>query len=907
MSGESREGGGNRALPEALVRRVEELVERSGLEAGARREVRDELIAHCEDGLAAGRSPEEVLETFGEVARTARLIAQERGARVSRRSWWRAFAEVGRDTRLAWRRCRRSPGFVITALLSLIIGIGANTAIFTLVNAILVRDQPYTDPDALYHVYITSPDTEYGTFAYPDMVDVRDGTQGLVDALAATQFTIVQAERDGSADIEMLPVELVNGDYFPGLGIDAAIGRTLGVEDDVAPGAHPVVMLGHDYWRRGFDNDPGVIGRELRLAGMAYTIVGVAPRRFAGSLRGIAPDLFLPIRMVREISQSGQDPFTERSNHALFVKARLADGVTRDALAAALDGIATDLRRRGEWRKDAGFRLIPVSDVVIYPPVDRFIRAAAWLLTAVVGLVLLIACANLASFLTARAVDRRREMAVRLSLGATRGALVRQLLTETTLLSVCAGGLGVLASVVALSWLTNADLPLPLPITLDLSPDRSVLLYSLVVSAAAGIAFGLAPALHSTRAGLATVLRDESPGGGRRGKVTLRGLLVTGQVAVTLALLTMAGLLLRSFQATQSVDPGFGSTPTAVVTMGLRADRWSEAEGLAFTRTMVERLEEVAGVTGIALTGRLHLDPLNTWEYDINVDGVAPPPDEDGYSIDWTPVTPAFFEVMGIPILRGRGFTEADREGSLDVAVINQAMAARFWPDGDPVGRTFRNLRGKVLTVVGVAADAKVRNLGEDPRPQLYLPFAQEYASGFSLLANTTRDPEVVALELARAARDIDRDIFTWEPKSLSRHLGQQLLARRLAAWIVGAFAGLAMVLATVGLYGLVSYAVSQRRREVGIRMSLGADRGRIVRLLLGNGLRVVLAGAIAGVAGSLALARLLRGLLYGVEAIDPLTFLAVPSLLVTVALFAAWLPARSATRTDPAVTLRTE
>ncbi len=895
------------ALPPALLRQVDALIAASGLEGEARLDVRDELIAHCEDGLASGRTPEEVLAAFGDIGAAARMIAYERGGHGMRARSVRLLGGIGRDLRVAWRRFRSSPGFVATALLSLAIGIGANTAIFTLVNALLLREQPYTDVGSLYEVYLRSSDLEYGTFAYPDVIDVRDGTRGLVSALTATQFTVVQAERPGVTDIEMLPAEMVNGDFFPGLGIGAAVGRTLMPEDDVAPGAHPVVVLGYDYWRRAFDGDPGVVGAELHLVGRAYTIIGVAPRAFTGTLRGFVPDLFVPIMMQAALNPSSDDPFVERNNHAIFVKARLADGVRPEALSAALDGIAADLRRRGEWTEDASFELVPVQDVVLYPPVDRFIRAAAWLLSGVVALVLLIACANLASFLLARAVDRRKEMAVRLSLGATRGALVRQLLVETTLLGIVAGGLGVLASVAALRWLVNADLPLPLPITLDLAPDGTVLLFSLLVSAAAGIAFGLVPALQATRTQLAEVLRDESAGGGRRGRVTLRGSLVSAQVAVTLVLLTMAGLLLRSFAATQSVDPGFGYTPSAVMLMGLRADQWDDEQGLAYAGTLVEQLEQVPGVTRIALTGRLHLDPLNTWNFDVTIDGVEPPPGRDGHLTDWTPVTPSFFEVMGIPILRGRGFTDADREGAIDVAIINEAMAARFWAGDDPIGRVFRDSDGDPYAIVGVARDAKVRSLGEAPRSQIYRPFAQAYQSTFTLVANTTRDPELTAVELARAARAIDRDIFTWAPKSLARHLGAQLLARRLAAWIVGTFAILALVLASVGLYGLVSYAVSQRRREVGIRISLGADRRGIVRLLLRSGLGVVATGAAVGLVLALALAQLLQGLLYGVGAIDPVTFIAVPAVLLAVAFVATWLPARAATRTDPAVALRSE
>ena len=863
------------------------------------------LLAHFEDGLAAGRSEEELLATFGETSQAAALIARahESGHSYGAR-WWRGSA--GRDVRLALRRFRRSPGFVVTALLSLAIGIGANTAVFTLVNAILVREPPYPAVEQLYDVYVRTTDFAYSVLSAADLTDVREATRGMAVQVPASQLEIAQAQLSAAAEVELLPVELVNGDYFTGLGVGASLGRVLGAEDDVAPGAHPVVVLGWSYWQRTFGGSRDVVGREIRLSGRGFTIVGVVPREFTGTLRGLVPDLFVPRLMQQVLSPSDGDPFTSRSNRGTFAKIRLAPGAAAASLQSTLDALAADLQRRGEWQEDMAFRLVPTKDVVIFPPVDRFIRAAAWLLSGVVGLVLLIACANLASFLLAKSVDRRREIAVQLSLGATRGMLVRQLLVETLVLGVVAGGIGVLASIMVLQALTSADLPLPLPVTLDLAPDRTVMLYSLALSAFAGVVFGLAPALQSTRTQLAAVLRDETAGGGRRGTLSLRGMLVTAQVAVSLLLLVTAGLLLRSFMATQSVDPGFGTRPSAVLTLSLRADRWSGEEGIRFTDRLIERFRAIDGVSDVALTGRLHLDPLNTWSTSVSVDGVAPPPGRDSHSIDWTPVTPSFFDVLGVRIVSGRGFTEADRAGATGVVIINQAMADRFWPGEDAVGRTLRD-SGTTLTVVGVASNAKVRTLGEEPRPQLYRPFAQEYSRYFVAVANTVRDAESTAIAMSRAARELDADVFTWEPKSMTRHLSTQLLARRLVAWIIGTFAILALVLASIGLYGLVSYSVAQRRREVGIRMTLGADRTAVLRLLLGQGLRLVAFGIVAGLLAALLLARLLGTLLYGVPPLDPLTFIAVPLVLLAVATIAAWLPAHRALRTDPAVALRAD
>ena len=898
-------------LPERVRRRIEEVLDGSGLDGAERSDVRAELVAHFEDGLAAGRGVDELIETFGEAAVAGRLIGVERGMATGRGrlaiGLW--LSSMARDGRIAVRRFRNSPGFVVTAVLSLAIGIGANTAIFTLVNALLMRSQPYAAPERLYNAFLSESGQDYGSFSYPDMVDLKEGLGDLVTHVPASQFTIVQRELESGGDVEVVTVEAVNGDYFPGLGLRAAAGRVLGRDDDVAPGAHPVVMLGWSYWQRAYGGDIGAVGRDVVLGGQPYTIVGIAPREFQGALRGLVPDVFTPILMLNTLSPGGDDPYTERGNHSMFVKVRLADGVEESALESRLATIVRDQSSRGVWEEGTVVRLLPTREVMVHPPVDRFIRMAAWLLSAVVALVLVIACANLASFLLAKAVDRRREMAVQLSLGATRGMLVRQLMIETLMLGLVAGAVGLGASVLVLRWLMQADLPLPVPLSLDLSPDATVLGYSLLVSALAGLAFGLAPALLATRTRIATVLREETPGSGRHGRVSARGVLVAGQVAVTLVLLATAGLLLRSFRATQTVDPGFGYEPTAMVTLSLRADKWSDEEGLAFVHRLYERFREVPGVRNVGLTGRMHLDPLNNWSANIVVDGIEAPPGRAAHEIEWTPVDAPFFDVMGIRIREGRNFMESDVRGVQRVAIVNEAMATRFWPDGDVVGSTFRYASSalEVVTVVGVASDAKVGQIGEPPRPQFYRPFTQTYSSGFTVIANVAGDAERTAVEIARAARELDRDVLTWEPKSMERHLATQLLARRLAAWIVSAFAVLGLLLASVGLYGLVSYSVAQRRREVGIRMSLGADRERIMRLLVGSGLRPVLAGTAAGLVAAVMVARLLQGLLYGVDALDPATFAIVVVGLLAVAVAAASVPAIRATRVDPSVALRSE
>jgi predicted permease len=613
--------------------------------------------------------------------------------------------------------------------------------------------------------------------------------------------------------------------------------------------------------------------------------------------------------MVNELQPSQSNELEERGNHSYFAKGRLKPGVTTAQAQAAMDGVAARLTEMDldNWDPDASFFMVPTEDVILFPAIDDFIYAAAWLLMVVVGLVLLIACTNLASFLLARGVDRRKEIALRLSLGATRRSLVGQLLSETVLLALLGGVAGVAVAVWLLRVLVTADLPLPLPITLDLGLDLTVLGFSLGTSLLAGIILGLAPALHSTKPDMASTLRDESTGGGQRGRVTLRNMLVVAQVAVSLVLLVGAGLFLRSYQHIQAVDPGFGHEPTAILNLMVPGNRYSVEEGRVFTRTLLERFEQLPGVVSVGLTGNLHLNTLSTSTTSINVDGVEPPPGRESHSIDTTSVDTGFFDAAGMRILQGRNFNDQDLPDSPRVAIINQNMARKFFPDENPVGRILRRDDGNDFTVVGVVSDAKIRSLGEPPRSFLYRAYSQSYTTYYFALARTTIDPERTALDMLAAGRELDPNLFAWEAKTMDRHLGVMLLPARLSALILSAFAMLALALASIGLYGIVSYAVSRRTREVGIRMSLGADGPRVVRMLMGGGMKLVAVGAVIGLLAALAAARLVGGLLFNVSTLDLATFVLVPTILIGAAMAAAYIPARRASRVDPATALRTE
>lgn len=811
------------------------------------------------------------------------------------------------NMRFAMRRLFKRPLFTMVALVSLALGIGANTAIFSLVNATILNDPPYAEADRLVDIYIKQPGFTHSPLSYPDLDDLTRMTSDAFSVVGGAQLALVQMDREDDG-VEMVLGEAVTGEYFSLLGINPVVGRVFTADDNVSPGAHPVAVLSHGLWQRRFNGDPGAVGAELRLAGRSYTVIGVAPEAFEGSLRGIVPEIFVPAAMSGALYGLEESSFTQRGNHSYFVKGRLLPGATLAQAQTVMDRIQNDFREDHPeiWTVDRSFNLTPTADVIMNPMVDRVLAPAAMMLMVVVGLVLLVACANLASFLLAQAADRRKEIAIRLAMGATRRELVGQLLTESLLLATVGGVAGVALSTWALRGLLAADLPLPLPIALDLSPDSTVLGFSILVSVAAGMFFGLAPALQSTNPDLAPTLRDETAGGGRARGAALRNMLVVSQVAVSLVLLVGAGLFLRSLDASRKVTPGFGDQPAGLVDVIVPASNYDDAEAAVFVHELVDEIAGLPGVQASGITDNLQLDPLNNQGTRVNVDGIDPPPGRDDHRVDYATVDGGFFRAVGIEAVQGRLIDDTDTEDSAPVLVISETFARQFFPNGDPVGRTVR-IRGEETTVVGVARDTKVGQIGEDPTPFLYVPFAQNFRRNVTFVANTTGDAHRLATQMFGAIRGKDDATIVMETKTMERHLAVQRLPRQLGALVVGAMASLAMLLACIGLYGVVSYAVARRSREVGIRMSLGAEPRSVVWMMTSGGMRLVAIGGVVGLALSAALAQLLSRLLYGVPALDPVTFVGVPAVLGTVALVASWIPARRASRVNPVRMLRSD
>jgi predicted permease len=772
-----------------------------------------------------------------------------------------------------------------------------------------VRDLPYEAPEELVSLYRDWAFGPFGPLAYPDYLELKERTSGVLSGLEGYQFVVTQ--RDVDEQVEVLIGGLVTGNYFPMLGIPAYLGRTVLPEDDVAPGAHPVVVLGFEYWQRSFGADPDVLGGSLRLGGQAYTIIGVAPGDFPGPIRGVQVDFFAPVTMLGQLLPLESEPLESRGSNSFWPIGRMDHGATLMELTGVIDGVSRYLRESYPevWQAGDSFVVAPTRSVVFNPAMDRTVVSVNFLAMGFVVLVLFIACANLVSMLLARAVERRKDVALRLALGASRGRLIRQLLTESLLYGLLGGAGGLILARWILHLGQTLFLQLPVPLGVDLRFDWTVLGFTLAVSLATGVAVGLVPALRATRLNVAPTLKDEGSGSGQPKTIALSRLLVAGQVAVSVVLLVSAGLFLRSFDATKLLDPGFGQEPTAVLSFIIPRPQHSQQEGRALVASFLDQVRAVPGVTHTGIISNLHLNTLNRMLFDVNVEGVPPPPGRSGHSVDFTSVGPEFFAAAGIRILEGRNFTAEDRVDGQPVAVINEAMARRFWPEESPLGRTvvLEAPGFEDRTVVGVVSTAKIRSLGEEPHPFIYLPFDQEYNSWVTVLARTRGDPAGMAQELHRLLRSEHPELIVTNSNSLAEHIGIMFFLPRLVAILAAVFAAMALGLVVVGLWGVVSYAVVRRTREMGIRLSLGAEPHAIVALLVKGGFRLVLLGGTVGMVGAVLASRALSGFLVGVSPLDPLTFLMVTLVLFVTAFLAAYLPARRASQVDPVIALRAE
>ena len=892
-------------------RRLRSLLRRTELEDRLDDEIRFHVEQQIEKNRRAGMTPDEArrqaLIRFGGVEQMRERTRDEfRGARLE---------HFVRDIRYGLRSLRRHPAFSAMAVLSLAIGIGANAAIFSVVQAVLFRASPLIQPETLVNIYETESGRAFGPLSHPNIEDLRKGTTDAFSGITASTFAFAPLDRDGTA--EMVMGEAMTGGAFALLGVQPHLGRAILPEDDIARGGHPVVMLGHGYWQRAFGADPQVVGRTLRMGGRAYTIIGVAPANYYGGTALLTPAFYIPMTMANELM--GVDMLDQRDFHSFFVRARLAPGVTRAQAEHAASLVAASLTsaRPEGWIPGRQFSLVPTADVQVAPGIDPLLRAAVWLLMGVVGLVLLLACTNLTSFLLARALDRGQEVAVRRALGATRSALVRQLLVESTLLGLGGAAVGFVLAIGLLRVLLLLDLPLPFGFKLDLHFgigskalfDWRVLALTAGAGVVAGGLLGLVPAVQGTRANLGSALKTGSRGSDGPGPLRWRNALVVAQIAMSLVLLVGAGVFLRSWQQMLAVDPGFGRAPTAILGLWMTNGGATPDETMQRTRRVLESFRALPGVEVAGLVWPLPLD-FNSSSTDFTIDGHAPPQGREAFRAENAKVDGEFFDAAGMAIVAGRTFNDGDRRDSQPVAIISQAMARRYWPDGDALGRIIRrpDPAEPDLLVVGVASDINVRSLGEAPRDVVYEPYTQgEGNPMFDFVVRTTLDPDRLSPALVAAAREIDTDLNVVLSTTMAKHLAMSRLPSQLGAVMLSAFAAMAMALAALGVYGLVRYTVARRSREVGIRMALGADAAGVARLLATHGVRLVLVGGLIGVTASLVAARFLATLLFGVGTFDPVALIGAPLVLGGAAWLAAYLPARRASRVDPLAALRTD
>jgi len=810
------------------------------------------------------------------------------------------------DVRYAARLLTRSPGFTAVAVLSLALGIGANTTIFSLLNAFLLQPLPGREPARLATVYTSDYSRPLdGASSYPDYLDFRTGSRAFEGLAAYGMKPLLFTE---SGESQRILAQLVSGNLFDVLGLRAAYGRTiLPAEESV--GQHPVVVLSDAFWRSRFAADPAVVGRSVALNGKPYTVVGVGPAGFTGLIRGIGADVFVPLAMDPSLTGHALD---SRGSRDLLLVGRLRQGARVEEARAELAVVARRIHASEpeQWTNRLGqprtVNVLPEDASRLLPVARGPIAAFLGVLFVAVGLVLLIACTNLASLLLARANVRRREIAVRIALGAGRGRLVRQLLTESLLLSVLAGVLGTALAAAALQLIVAFQPPLPFTLALGLDLDRRVLLFALLVSLATGVGFGLLPALRASATGPIESLRARGGEAPRRRAFALRDALVVAQVAGSLVLLVGAGLFLKSLSRAQAIDPGFDPERALVFSLDLQAQGYDDARGAAFYRSLQERLAATPGVTAVSFSTNLPLT-LGGERRSFRAVGYEPGPGED-MEVASSFVGASYFETLRTALVRGRGFTREDAPGARPVVVVNEAFVRRFWPGRDGLGERLALPwhDGEVeMEVIGVARDGKYSSLAEDPTPYIFYPHRQLYRSQMAVVVRAQGDPLALVPTVRRQVAELDATLPVYEVKTLTAHLGTALFPARAAATLLGLTGALALVLAAIGLYGVLSYLVTLRTREIGVRMALGARRADVVRLVVGRGLRLVAVGLAIGLALAALVTRFASFLLYGTSPLDPATFGAVVALLVGVAVVAALQPARRAAGVEPVVALR--
>lgn len=793
--------------------------------------------------------------------------------------------------RMLWK----SPAFTLIAVIALALGIGANTAIFSVVNGVLLRPLPYPQPEQLAMVWLDNrrQGIRDDITSYPNFTDWRDQSKTF-QGMAAVRG--ISANLTGSGEPEELRGASVSSNFFQLMGVTPALGRGFTIEEE-QPGKDKIVVLSHALWLRRFGGDPGILNKTIYLSGEANTVVGIMPPGFQFPGKTEIWGTLAPNDRLR----------AARGAFWLPVVGRLKPGVTRQQAQADMDVIARQLEQQyPNANAGYGINVVPLLEQTV-----GNIKTALWVLLGAVAFVLLIACANVANLLLARAAARGQEIAIRAALGAGRWRIIRQLLTESILLSVIGGALGILLAVWGLHLLVSLG-PANIPRLENVRLDSRVLGFTFGLSLLTGLLFGIVPALQTSQVGMNETLKEGGRSGtsGRRTQRIRSGFIVA-EIALTLVLLVGAGLLIRSFWRLQQVSPGFRTDNVLTIQLRLPRTKYPEGAQIAsFYQQLQERLSALPGVQAASATSTIMLPKLAN-SSNFTIEGRPADPREQSLELPFDSVLPNYFQTMGIQLLQGRTFNALDGRDSQQVTIVNETFAKRFFPNNDPIGRRFTFGDGgnnpQWLTIVGVVRDTKRQGLDAPVRIESWLPISQAPSRTMTMVVRSAGDPLAISRSVREAVWALDKDLPIPKMETMEQVLSEQVAQRRLNMLLLGLFAALALILAAVGIYGVMNYAVTQRTNEIGIRLALGAQSRDVLRLIVGQGMKLAVAGVGIGLIATFAITRLMAGLLFGVSTTDPLTFTAIAILLAIVALLACYIPARRATKVDPMIALRCE
>lgn len=888
-------------MPNRILNLLRIFMRRDAIEQSLDDELQSSVELLTEENMKKGYSrPQARRQALIELGGVEQVKGKVREIRAGR-----LLEDLAADVRFAFRTLAKSPGVTAAIIISISLGIAANATVFSIANGLLWGVLPIKDPGRMVMF------SEGKSFPYPDYLDYSKQTTSVFEGGVVAHFDLVPASLGSKGEPERVWGQAVSGNYFPVLGVNMALGRPILPEEDQVIGRGQVVVLSQRLWQRRFGGDARILGSEVVLNGLGYTVVGIAPAGFQGGDRGIESDFWVPLSMVDKIIPGLTAPGggrTDRGNNWLMLSARLKPGVSRAQALAAVNVIKQrldDAYRKDEKQHEA-VTLQPASAMIAGSATPAYALTAVLMLVG--GLVLMAACTNVANLLLTRATGRQKEMGVRLAVGASRGRLIRQLLTESLLLALTGAGVGLLLAAEAAHALSSFRLPLPVPIVFDFNVNARVVLFTIALAIVVTLLFGLGPAMRATRLELAGSLKEGPAVSGRRENSRTRNALVIVQVALSLVLLTAAGLFLRSLQKAVSIDIGFKPDNILVMRVDPQLQNYSVPEIARFLAELHERVSALPGVRSMSFVDLVPLSLANNggrFDVDATKDRTA-----QTVNADFRNVFSEYFTTMGIHFLSGRDFdTDANRRKS--EIIINETMASRLFPGLDPIGRVIHS-RKTAYTVIGVVRNSKSRTVGETPRNLAYLyldviPGQNLNFFGISMLIKTAGEPRQLVQPVRSQIAALDPNLAVFNVETMQEQVNDSLLLPRMSAWLLGCFGSVGLTLGAIGLYGVISYSVRRRTHEIGVRMALGARPGAVLAMVLRQGLTLTGIGLLIGLAAAALVGRFSASLLYGVSGTDPLTFLIVPSVLGAVAFAATIIPARRAAMVNPVIALRNE